>query len=56
MKAYFTLFSLTFCLALASGCGPSDTVTVSPVDDSVVHTEAEMEEMAAQNAADMHSQ
>ena len=40
----------------AVGCGPDDSVTVAPVDDSVVHSEEEMEQMAEQNASDMRSQ
>lgn len=39
-----------------TGCGPDNSVTVSPVDDSALHTEEEMEAMADQNAADMQSQ
>lgn len=54
-KLSYFLLVVCGCL-VTSGCGPSDSVTVSPVDDSVVHTEAEMEEMAAQNASDMRSQ
>ncbi len=43
--------------ALFIGCGAADnTATVSPVDDSVVQTPAQMADMEAQNAADSQSQ
>ncbi|WP_201743649.1 hypothetical protein [Roseiconus nitratireducens] len=55
MRNLLLSFSLIVCFAAIVGCGPSDDVTVSPVDDSVVHTEEEMKELEAQNAADMQS-
>lgn len=49
-------FLLAFCCFMViNGCGPDNTVTVSPVDDSKLHSEEQMEEMAAQNASDMQS-
>ncbi len=46
-----------FLLAVTQlGCGPDNSATIPGVDNSVVHTDAEMEEMAKQNASDMRSQ
>lgn len=44
---------ITGALLTATGCGASEEVTVSGVDDSVVHSEADMQSMEDQNAADM---
>ncbi len=46
-----------FVASTLIGCGGStNEVTVSPVDDSVVHTPEQMKEMEAQYEADMKSQ
>lgn len=53
------LFSTLFALAVFSiaGCtGADNEVRESGVDDSVVHTEEEMADMEASNAADMRSE
>lgn len=55
-KLFAATAALTLCFASVVGCGPNNDVTVSEVDDSVVHTEEQMEEMEASNAADMMSQ
>jgi hypothetical protein len=44
-----------FC-AMAAGCDADKSATVSGVDDSVVHTEEQMQELEAQNASDMRSE
>ena len=50
---YSGLFLLMFS---AVGCGADNDLRESAVDDSVVHTEDQMAEMEASNAADMQSQ
>ena len=55
MRTYLFLFVALVGFS-AVGCGPSNDVTVSPVDDSVVHSEEQMQAMEEQNAADMQSQ
>ncbi|TWT51798.1 hypothetical protein [Allorhodopirellula solitaria] len=56
-KRLFAFFCAGFLAVVTQmGCGPDNSATVSDVDDSVVHTEEEMEEMGSQNAADMNSQ
>jgi hypothetical protein len=54
-KKLVAVGALIFCLGGFVGCAPDNDVTVSGVDDSVVHTEEQMEEMAASNEADMMS-
>ncbi|WP_199169783.1 hypothetical protein [Rhodopirellula bahusiensis] len=55
LKNFVAVAALIFCLGGVVGCGPSNELTVSEVDDSVVHTEEQMAEMEASNAADMMS-
>ncbi len=48
---------LLLSASIIAGCGgPDNTATVSPIDDSVVQTPEQMEEMSAQYEADMKSQ
>ena len=54
-KKFVAVGALIFCLGVVVGCGPNNELTVSEVDDSVVHTEEQMAEMEASNAADMMS-
>lgn len=55
VKKAFAAFASIICLVGVVGCGPNNDVTVSEVDDSVVHTEEQMEAMEESNAADMMS-
>ncbi|MEO9589994.1 hypothetical protein [Rhodopirellula bahusiensis] len=54
-RKFVAVGALIFCLGGVVGCGPNNELTVSEVDDSVVHTEEQMAEMEASNAADMMS-
>ncbi|MCD0460652.1 hypothetical protein [Roseiconus lacunae] len=56
MKRFFCLSVLFVSAALVAGCGNQPEATSTGVDDSVVHTEEQMESMAEQNASDMQSQ
>lgn len=49
-----SLFLFAPVFLVSSGCGGSDDgVTVTGVDDSVVHSEEQMKSMEEANAADM---
>lgn len=54
-QKFVALGALIFCLGGFVGCGPNNDVTVSEVDDSVVHSEEQMQAMEESNAADMMS-
>ncbi|TWU10752.1 hypothetical protein [Allorhodopirellula heiligendammensis] len=56
LQRMLCVFCAGFLLAATQvGCGPDNSATVSPVDDSVVHSPEEMEDMSKQNASDMNS-
>ncbi|TWT93340.1 hypothetical protein [Stieleria varia] len=50
----FALLLLAACVSV--GCGPDNSVTVSPVDDSAIHSEETMAEMEAEYAAQQRSE
>ncbi|WP_158222591.1 hypothetical protein [Rhodopirellula sp. MGV] len=56
MKRFIGLGLVMLSVASFAGCGNEPKATSTGVDNSVVHTDEQMESMAEQNASDMQSQ